>query len=191
MARYFHLRLIVLAVAAGWLALSAPTSGTSASGHSEYEVKAAYLYNFGRFVNWPHNAAPSPANEFVICVLGHDPFGPVLDGIISGEKIKEKNVVARRIAKVDDAAGCRVLYVSPSESRQLKEILKTLLKQSVLTVSDIPQFVKSGGMVQFVLLDRRVRFEINVAAARQAGLNLSSELLKVAADVSEGPGPGD
>ena len=89
-----------------------PTHRISASNPSEYEVKAAYLYNFGRFVEWPPNVPSGQANEFTICVLGRDPFGPALDTTISGEKIDGKNVVARRISKVGEAATCRVLFIS-------------------------------------------------------------------------------
>lgn len=158
---------------------------------SEYAVKAAYLYNFGKFVEWPPNAPAGHAADFAICVLGHDPFGPVLDTTISGERIDGKSVVARRIAKVSEAAGCRVLFISSSENKQLKEILASVGKQGVLTVSDMPQFVDQGGIVQFILAAERVRFEINLAAAQQAGLNLSSELLKVAAEVKGNPRPGN
>ena len=179
--RTILLRLTILA-GVGLLAGIA-VCRVAASNPSEYAVKAAYLYNFGRFVEWPRNAPSGQTGDFAICVLGRDPFGTVLDTTISGERIDGKSVVARRIAKAGDAAGCRVLFISSSENKQLKEILSGLGKQSVLTVSDMPQFVDQGGIVQFVLAAERVRFEINLAAAQQAGLNLSSELLKVAADV--------
>jgi len=164
---------------------------TEASSPTEYEVKAAYLYNFGRFVEWPQDAAPALANDFAICVLGRDPFGKALDTTITGEQIDGKSVVARRISRVEDAAGCRELFISPSEQGQLKGDLSTLEKLSVLTVSDMPEFVECGGMVQFVLSGARVRFEINLAAAHHAGLSLSAELLKVAAEVRQGPTPED
>lgn len=157
----------------------------SASGHSEYEVKAAYLYNFGRFVAWPRDVPADHAPEFTICVLGRDPFGPALDTTISGEKIGGRSVVASRISEIEKASTCRVLFISSSESKRLKEVLAGLGRRSILTVSDMPEFVQQGGMVQFVLAEERVRFEINKAAAQQAGLSLSSELLKVAVKVRE------
>jgi hypothetical protein len=170
---------------------SLPLRRAWASNHTEYEVKAAYLFNFGRFVEWPEDAPPVRASDFAICVLGQDPFGPALDSTITGEKIDGKSVVARRVSKAEEAAECRVLFISPSESGQVKAILSTLGKSSILTVSDQPQFIQRGGMVQFVLADGRVRFEINVGAARHAGLSVSSDLLKVAANVRQGPRPGD
>lgn len=150
---------------------------------SEYAVKAAYLYNFGRFVDWPPNASGSQSNEFTICVLGRDPFGSALDETIAGEKINNKSVAARRISKAADASGCRILFISSSEDKRLKETLSTVSPLGVLTVSDMPEFVERGGMVQFVVEANRVRFAINLAAAQQAGLSLSSELLKVATAV--------
>jgi hypothetical protein len=181
--------LVAALTLGGLLLLSAREA--PASGHTEYEVKAAYLYNFGRFVDWPQEAPPTRASDFQICVLGEDPFGAALDSTISGEKIDGKNVSARRVSKIDEAAECRILFISLSERAQIKAMLSTLAKSSILTVSDEPQFIQKGGMVQFVLADGRVRFEINVGAARQAGLSLSSDLLKVAARVRQGPRPGD
>jgi hypothetical protein len=179
--KFALLRFAVLA-GAGMLACF-PALRISASNPSEYEVKAAYLYNFGRFVEWPPDVPLGPADTFTICVMGRDPFGSALDTTISGEKIGGKTVVARRIAGSGEATDCRILFVSSSEDKQVKEILSTLGKQRVLTVSDMPQFIQQGGMVQFILVDARVRFEINLAATREAGLNLSSQLLKVAAEV--------
>jgi len=151
------------------------------SSPSEYEVKAAYLYDFGKFVAWPAKVAAS--DDFPICVLGQDPFGPTFDATIAGETINGKKVVVNRITKPQDALSCRILFISASEESQLKEILATLDKTSVLTVSDISQFTRRGGMIQFVIDANRVRFEVNVTTAERAGLTLSSQLLKVAINV--------
>lgn len=158
---------------------------------SESEVKAAYLYNFGRFVQWPPGAAASKGNSFPICVFGQDPFGAVLDATLSGESIDGKAVVAKRVSKAQDALDCRVLYISASEDSRLKEILVTLDKAGVLTVSDIPQFSQRGGMIQFVVVANKIRFEVNLTTAQDAGLTLSSDLLKVAVAVRKSPQPGD
>ena len=122
-------------------------------------------------------------NSFNICVLGEDPFGPTLGTILADETIAGKNVVAKRIPTPQEALNCRVLFISSSESSRLKEILATLGGASVLTVSDLPEFTEHGGMVQFLLVEDRVRFEVNLAAAQRAGLTLSSDLLKVATTV--------
>jgi hypothetical protein len=151
------------------------------SNPSEYEVKAAYLYDFGKFVAWPAKVAA--ADDFSICVLGEDPFGATFDATIAGETINGKKVVVNRIAKPQEAVSCRILFISASEESKLKEILATLDKTSVLTVSDISQFTRRGGMIQFVIDANRVRFEVNVTTAERAGLTLSSQLLKVAINV--------
>jgi len=158
---------------------------------TEYQVKATYLYNFSRFVEWPSKVTQAQSDPFVICVLGQDPFGPALNAILADETIAGKSVVAKRIPAAipvailasQDAANCRVLFISSSEDKRLKEILTSLGTASVLTVSDLPEFVRRGGMVQFVLEGNRVRFEVNLATAEHAGLTLSSELLKVATNV--------
>ena len=183
-----HWRRFTAAVA--WMLVAVPCLHAQQSNRSEYEVKAAYLYNFGRFVGWPGTV--SAAGEFfTICVLGEDPFGATLDRTIAGESINGKKVATKRIAKPQDALGCRILFISSREESRLKDILATLAKTSALTVSDIPQFTRRGGMIQFVVEANKVRFEVNLATAEHAGLTLSSQLLKVARNVRRGPEPGD
>jgi hypothetical protein len=158
---------------------------------SEFEVKATYLYNFGRFVQWSSDAVAAKGATFPICVFGQDPFGTSLDTILAGESINGKAVVAKRVSKSQDALDCRVLYISTSEEGRLKEIFAGLDKAGVLTVSDIPQFSQRGGMIQFVLVGSKIRFEVNLTSAQAAGLTLSSDLLKVAVTVRKSPQPGD
>jgi hypothetical protein len=147
---------------------------------NEYQVKAAYLTNLGRFVTQWSARVGSPDETFDICVLGQDPFGPDLDTAVKGEKIGGSPLAARRISGPQEAAGCRVLFISGSDDAQLSAVLAALGTAPVLTVSDIPDFVKRGGMIQFILDGSHVRFAINIAAAQRAGLTLSSELLKIA-----------
>jgi hypothetical protein len=154
---------------------------------TEYQVKAVYLFNFGRFVEWPSHAATPREQSFAVCVLGQDPFGPALDAALAGEIIDRAPVVAKRIPKAEDAVACRVLFISSSENGQLRDILAAVDKASVLTVSDMPQFAKRGGMVQFLLDGSKVRFEVNLAATQRVGLNLSSDLLKLAIAVRRAP----
>jgi hypothetical protein len=158
---------------------------------TEYEVKATYLYNFLRFVEWPAGVAVGRSDPFAICVLGEDPFGPSLNATVAQETIAGKSVVAKQIHGLQDAMGCRVLFISSSEGQRLKQILTSLGTASVLTVSDLPKFSQRGGMVQFVLEGDRVRFEVNSATAERAGLTLSSELLKVAVNVRRSVQLGD
>jgi len=148
---------------------------------TDYQVKAAYLYNFGRFVEWPPSSVKS--DSFVVCVLGRDPFGSTLDNALAGESISGRHLVAKRISNPQESNGCQIVFLSSAEGENLKQLFESLDKEAVLTVSDIPQFSKRGGMIQFVMDGQRVRFEVNLAATQHAGLVLSSELLKVASAV--------
>ncbi len=168
-----------------------PTLSAQQTKPGEYAVKATYLYNFARFVEWPVGVTAARGDSFAICVLGRDPFGRALDSTLAGEAIDGKPVVAKRISKPEDAASCRILFISPSEDTRLKDILPAIDKTGVLTVSDMPQFSRRGGMIQFVLEGNKVRFEVNLTNARDAGLTLSSELLKVAVTVRRNSEPGD
>jgi hypothetical protein len=150
---------------------------------SEYKVKAIYLYNFGRFVQWPPNATAAKGDSFSICVLGQDPFGPSLDTTLAGETLDGKPLAVKRISTPRDAGECRILFISATEQNHLKDILAALDESSILTVSDMPAFSRRGGMIQFVLEGDKVRFEINLTKAETAKLTLSSELLKVATTV--------
>jgi hypothetical protein len=146
---------------------------------SEFEVKAAYLQTFGRFVEWP---AARQEPEFIICVLGTDPFGPVLDATLTDTAVHGRKVVARRIATAADATRCHILFISGSEQERLTTIVSAL-GPGVLTVSDIPGFVGGGGMIQFHLEGNRIRFHVDLERAMDAGLMMSSELLRVASSV--------
>jgi hypothetical protein len=152
---------------------------------TELQVKAAFLYKFGAFVAWPN---PAPSGPFAICVLGRDVFGQILDATVKGGTIDGKALVARRVVSISEASQCRILFVSSSEESRLKPILAELNKFPVLTVSDIPHFSDRGGMIEFVLENGRVRFDVNLASAEKSGLTLSSELLKVASVVKRSEG---
>lgn len=182
------LRLTIAAICWSLLAIS---SLYAQQKPTEYQVKAAYLYNFGRFVEWPAKVTPARNDPFTVCVFGQDPFGSTLDATLTGANIGGRNVVARRISSLPETANCQILFLSSAEDKQLNRIIETLDKQPVLTVSDIPQFSQRGGMIQFVLDENNVRFEVNLAAAQHAGLTLSSELLKVAKVVRRDSTAGD
>lgn len=153
---------------------------------TQYDIEAVYLYQFGRFVQWPDGSAVAQ-DAFPICVVGRDPFGHSLDSTISGEKIGNVPLRADRIGDLNDVKHCRILYISASEESNLDALLAKASSSSVLTVSDLPDFESHGGMIQFVVEDNRVRFEINVAVAQKSGLKISSQLLKVAAAVRGAP----
>jgi YfiR/HmsC-like len=165
-----------------WLLLVA-SSVLGQAKPGEYQVKAAYLYNFGRFVEWPSKVTTASTGSFTICVLGEDPFGPALDSTLTGETRGNQKVAARRISSPQESVDCQILFISTSEAKRLNKIIEALGNSAVLTVSDIPQFSQRRGMIQLVMEGNRIRFEVNLAATQRAGLTLSSELLKVATAV--------
>ena len=180
-AHWRRRRSVAFAVCFAVLTSFASSATAQQSKPEEYQVKAVYLYNFGRFIDWP--AIANKDDSFTICVLGRDPFGAVLDATLAGETIGDKKLAARRLGSTLEASNCRILFISASEASRMKQILAAVEKSGVLTVSDLPDFTISGGMIQFVLRDNKVRFEVNLAAAERAGLTFSSQLLKVATDV--------
>jgi hypothetical protein len=187
-SRAFRVRLTILVLA--WALVGIPCSWAQRPKPSDYQVKAAYLYNFGRFVEWPR-VATAKSGPFTVCVLGADPFGSTLDATMAGETIAGRNVVAKRISTPEESVNCEILFLSAAEAGRLNKIMEDLDKAAVLTVSDMPQFAQRGGMIQFVLEGNRVRFEVNLTATQHAGLTLSSDLLKVATAVRKNPGGGD
>jgi hypothetical protein len=154
---------------------------------TEFQVKAAYLYNFGKFVRWPESA--SSRQVFTMCVFGNDPFDGALQQVTDGQKVNGLSVEVRQVTALDEIKGCRVLFIN-GEEPGWRSGIATAKKLSVLTVGDAPDFLERGGMIQFVLIANRVRFEVNLDAAREAGLQLSAELLKVAAKVVAQNSPG-
>ena len=162
-------------------------ASTNASGQqtkpSENQVKAAYIYNFGKFVKWPSSSSANHGSDFTICVLGEDSFGAVLQSTLAGESIGGRPVTVKRIPNPQYGTDCHILFLNSEQQSHLREILADLGQASVLTVSDMPDFSKIGGMIQFVRDGDRVRFEINRASAEDAGLTLTSDLLKVATAV--------
>lgn len=169
--------------------LIVPMTDAQQQKASEYQVKAAYLFNFAKFIKWPASVADK-TNFFAICVLGQDPFGATLDSTMADEQLDGKRMVVKRISAAQDAEDCRILFISANEESHLKEILQTVDESGVLTVSDIPSFSRRGGMIEFVLDGDRIRFEINLSSAEASRLTLSSQLLKVATAVRTDENPG-
>ena len=146
---------------------------------AEYDVKAAFLFNFTRFVEWPENPEKK-GQPFVIAVMGEDPFGPRLDQIVLGEKIGDRPLEIRRITKLEQITSCDALFIARSETSRLERILVQLRDKAILTISDISDFAEMGGMVEFVTENSRIRFHINVDVAREAKLAISAKLLRPA-----------
>ncbi len=176
--------LKVLAIA--WM-LTIPVLQAQSSTPTDYDVKAAYLFNFGRFVEWPAHTV-ADGGDFTFCILGHDPFGPNLDHLLARETIDGKNIAVKRISTAHEAVGCQVLFMAAEQETHVSKVIEELNQEAVLTVSDAPKFSDRGGMIQFVMEGNRVRFEVNLSATQRAGLTLRSDLLKVATSVKRGSG---
>lgn len=147
---------------------------------TEYQIKAAFVYNFVKFVDWPMRAFASPSSPIVIGVLGKNAFGDDLEQIVTNKVIRNRPLQFEAFHSVTEATNCQVLFISASEDGHFHEILGALDDRSVLTVSESSDFIKAGGMINFVIVDRKVRFQINNSAARKAGLKISSNLLSLA-----------
>lgn len=176
-------RPLARAVCAAWL-LASTFAWAQTRPPTPEEVEAAYLYQFGRYVEWPADS-PAGGDAFFICILGTDPFGATLDDLVADKTINDRSVAVRRILGPRESAGCRILFVSPSEDNRVPAILSALKGSAIVTVGRGAQFTRRGGMIAFTSEERKVRFIVNLAASEAAGLRLSSQLLRVAARVEQ------
>lgn len=152
---------------------------------SETEVRAAFLYNFTKFVEWPAVPGRKPGEPFLICVVAESDFVRLVESIVQGESSGGRPLVVATPETPESAAGCQLLYLAQTERQRGARLLAAVRDLPVLTVGDWPQFLDTGGAVQFVLEDRRVRFDISLAAAQRAHLRVSSNLLRVARSVRQ------
>ncbi len=162
----------MLTFAPGWMQAQSAAS-------KEYQIKAAFLFNFVQFVEWPANTFTNNEAPFSIGILGEDPFGKALDETIQGETIQKRKLIIHRAQKWEDLQNCQIIFISRSEKGKVAEILSKLNARSVLTVSEFQGFANRGGVINFYLEGNKVRFEINAAIAQRQGLKLSSQLLSV------------
>jgi hypothetical protein len=186
------------AIAAGFLVFA--LLGCSRSGAEpapepptkEYQVKAAFLFNFTQFVQWPESAFRDAGEPICIGVLGEDPFGKALDETVGGERSGRRDLIVRRSRAVSELKDCQLLFISKSERGRLAPILSEVESTGVLTVSEVEGFARLGGTINFYLEGNRVRFEINPDGAQKAGLRISSQLLSLGKIVASGdPGSED
>jgi hypothetical protein len=168
--------LFALAAAVMLPAVAAAQSGEP----SEYEVKAAFLFNFTKFVEWPDSSFDSPHAPIVIGIVGDDPFGESLVRLVAGQKAQGRAIAIIKYRHSDDLRRCQILFISASERSRSAQILASLQETGVLTVSDIDGFAKIGGAVQLVIEENRVRFVVNLDAATQNKLRVSAKLLALA-----------
>lgn len=173
--------------ASGW----APTRQAGPYAHAqsiplpEYQVKAAFLFNFIKFVEWPGATGPSATTPFCIGILGKDSFGRTLEAVQANDD-RWRQVTIKRFRRVEEAKECDLLFIGASEGGRLAQILRYLQKTSVLTVADLDGFCEAGGMINLVAAKNKVSFEINPEAARRTGLRIKSQLLKLAKITPEG-----
>lgn len=152
----------------------------------EYQVKAAYLFNFLKFVEWPADAFADSLAPIVIGIVGDDPFGEVLPQVTVGKTVQGRDLVIHRYHDGENLRGCHILFIDASERKRLPQILAALRGSSVLTVADMDEFLDEGGMIQFLSEDNHVRFAINADATMRAKLKVSSKLLSLARTVGSG-----
>jgi len=174
------LRAWIAVISTFWILFKLPLAQAETS---EYQIKAAMLYNFALFVEWPAQAFSSDLSPFAVCVLGKDPFGPWLKHELGEAKVGTHPVEIRILEKADDARNCHLLFISRSEESHLQSLLGQLQNAAVLIISDvtdITDFCRKGGMIGLLMKGNRVRFELNANAAAKAGLKISSKLERVA-----------
>ena len=150
---------------------------------SEYRIKAAFLYNFSRFTNWPDETTSDSAG-FNLCVIGNNPFGDALDSL-AGKTVRNRSLVIHASDQVEIEKSCHLVFIGTTEPVQTTAILAPLMHRPVLTVSDSEGFTEQGGIIELKLVERKVRFEINIDAAERAGLVISSKLLNLATIVHD------
>lgn len=148
---------------------------------NEYQVKAFFLYNFARYVEWPAQSFKSPTDPIVICILGPNPFGGALDHAVAGREVEGRTFVIRQIADFHSGDNCRILFVNASARKRFHSIEANLRGAGILTVGETQWFADEGGVINFKLEEGKVRFEINPQAAEREHLRISSKLLSLAA----------
>ena len=170
-------RVLAAALLAAGLQVGVPAGVQSQTVH-EYEIKAAFLYNFVKFVEWPNEVLPE-TSDITVCIMGGDPSVDPLESI-NGRTVRGRRLSVRRIRAIKDVESCHVLFISSSEESRLPQVMQNLHGSSVLTVGEVERFIASGGIINFVVERNKIRFEINPTGAERARLKLSSQLLSLA-----------
>jgi hypothetical protein len=181
--RFLRLLITMAIVILPSLGFEAQAQDSSVS--SEYLIKAGFIYNFANLVQWPSNAFAQPDSPIVIGILGEDPFGTILDRVLESKKVNGRVFLVKRLKSVLDLKECHIVFVSSSELTHLAEAIRSVKGMPILTIGEIPGFAKRGGVINLVLEDNKVHFEVNVEAAKEADLTISSRLLALARIVQE------
>jgi hypothetical protein len=162
------------------LLLAAAPGHAQAPPPSEYQLKAAFLFNFAKFIDWPPEAFADDKSPLIIGILGDNPFGNDLEPTVAGKKINDHPITIRMFRAAAEATNCHILFISNSEKKRLPEIIQSLRGTSILSVGETERFIETGGMVNFVQEASKIRFQINDDAAKAARLKISSKLLSLA-----------
>ncbi len=153
--------------------------------HPEYQVKAAFIYNFTGFIQWPDTAFESPTAPFVIGIYGEDPFGKYIDELVAGEHVHGHPVIVNRIESAEDFGRCHLVFINARRKDTLRDLLLPTRSRPILTVSDHAEFAESGGMIRLYTEQNHIRLLVNVKAINAAHLRVSAKLLSVAELVEE------
>jgi len=156
------------------------TQPVNSANSSEYLIKAGFTYNFAKLIQWPASAFPTPNSPVVIGILGADPFGGTLDEVLAGKTVNGRDLVVKHLKWGADLKGCNILFVSSSEVLHLDEVFHLVKGLPILTIGETPNFARRGGIINFIIEDEKVHFEVNVEAAKEADINISSRLLTLA-----------
>jgi len=183
-------RAIFLFFVAVFLFSVSPAALGQTKGPSEYDVKAAFLFRFAQFVEWPESAFREVNSPLIYCTVGGDPFQGVLDATFRGKAVGAHALEVRHLKETDDVRGCHVVFLGKPDKKTISEELANLRGAPVLTVGEGEQFVNGNGMIGFCLEDNRIRFEVNLESAEKAKLRISAKLLALARRVVVGPRGG-
>jgi hypothetical protein len=178
---------ILVCLAGGALAFAPREAPAQLAVSREYQVKAAFLFNFVQFVEWPTRAFTNSEAPICIGVLGEDPFASALEETVRGETVQNRKLIVQHSNRVEPLKDCQLVFISKSETDRVPGILDELDPEPVLTVSETQGFAQRGGIINLYLAGNKVRFEINPAAARHKGLKISSELLSLGKIIEAAP----
>ena len=191
------LLLLVLCVCLRLIATQIAFADTSSAKYKEYEVKAAFIFNFLKFIDWPEEKTAANNNKIIIGIIGEDPFGPATD-VFKGKSIEEHKLLLTRFEGIeqikkmpekeknkhlDEIKTCHLLFICQSEQKQLRDIIEIVHDSSVLTIADTDGFIEAGGIINLFTEENKIRFDINQAAAENTGLKIRSQLLRLAKTV--------
>ena len=168
-------KMLIFSLFLSWMWVGISMAGS----FQEYQVKAAFIYNFIKFIDWQNQ---KDFKDFNICILGEDPFGKAID-ILEGKIVRGWRIKISRTNSVKATKECQVVFISSSERDSLKEVLSFFRGKPVLTISEVNGFIEQGGIINFIIVNDKIRFEINERVAKESGLKISSKLLRLARKV--------